>query len=208
MFGFWGFRACLWRSALFFFICQQRIGFDYLLEQPRSSSLPCLYLNQINIQWKSHEAANPHPHITGLTKFYLNQIIIHLTWNGNNMGNFWFYFYLNQIKWYLVWEFTSVFQSTLIQHIGYANHRLPKIGEFFILSPQGKQNFWKCNILSDKWLWFLVIFGRFWSFLGVWGGLRGIYGEYNRWVMYLYAGVIWKYAGVIYGFYFLICLWD
>ena len=103
--------------------------------------------------------------------FYLNQIIIHLIRNVNNVGIFWFNFYLNQIKWYLVWENTSVFQSTLVQHIGYANHRLPKIGEFFfVLSPQGKQNFWKCNILSDKWLWFLVIFGSLGRFKGyIWG---------------------------------------
>ena len=81
----------------YFFICQQRIGFDYLLEQPRSSSLPCLYLNQINIQWKSHGAASPHPHITGLTKFYLNQIIIHPRKHGKSLTLLPINFYLNQI---------------------------------------------------------------------------------------------------------------
>ena len=55
-------------------------------------------------------------------------------------------------------------------HNGYVNHRLPKIGEFFILPPQGKQNFWKYNELNIKRLRFLVIFGglgRFkWVYMG------------------------------------------
>ena len=125
------------------------------------------YLNQIII----HLTWNGNNMGIFWFNFYLNQIIIHLIRNVNNVGIFWFNFYLNQIKWYLVWENTSVFQSTLVQHIGYANHRLPKIGEFFfVLSPQGKQNFWKCNILSDKWLWFLVIFGSLGRFKGyIWG---------------------------------------
>ena len=56
-------------------------------------------------------------------------------------------------------------------HNGYANHRLPKIGEFFILPPQGKQNFWKYNELNIKRLRFLVIFGHFWGL----GRFKGAY---------------------------------
>ena len=92
------------------------------------------YLNQIII----HLTWNGNNMGIFWFNFYLNQIIIHLIRNVNNVGIFWFNFYLNQIKWYLVWENTSVFQSTLVQHIGYANHRLPKIGEFFRFVPSGK----------------------------------------------------------------------
>ena len=85
--------------------------------------------------------------------------------------------YSNQIKLHLVWENTSAIQSTLMRHIGYANHRLLKMGEFFILSPQEKQNFWKCNALSDKWLWFLVIFGVLGRFGGILMRMREIKGN-------------------------------
>lgn len=67
-----------------------------------SSSLPCLYLNQIKNQWKSHGTASPHPRVTCVTKFYLNQIIIYRTRNAHVMGkppsSSCINFYLNQIN--------------------------------------------------------------------------------------------------------------
>ena len=45
-----------------------------------------------------------------------------------------------------------------------------KIGEFFILPPQGKQNFWKHNELNIKRLRFLVIFGGMGRFKGAYMG--------------------------------------
>ena len=159
-----GVRACLWRSALFFYLSVTdrlwlTLGQPRLVISPVSlfdsnkdsmevtlgskSSASChwrdivLFESNNNLSNRKCPWHGKFSSSSGIN-FYLNQIIIHLIRNVNNVGIFWFNFYLNQIKWYLVWENTSVFQSTLVQHIGYANHRLPKIGEFFRFVPSGK----------------------------------------------------------------------